>query len=198
MRKIFVSSIVANPTDFFITSAIGAKNLRTVPDPPTVVSSLLVCPFFFVHRIQIAVGNSRPLLPATSFLFSYLIFDVAALFIAKKSWFNSSNYSKWLSLRTLTDQTSKPQWQSWGTGESLKWIKGYETISIDHAVKQAMLAASISSRFSIVSDSSLIQYTKTTKDYMVPSVWGPVDKRDDPYAPASQGGCCVVMWESKL
>src|SRR5436190_15131181 len=37
---------------------------------------------------------------------------------------------------------------------------------------------------------SLIQYTKATKDYMVPSVWGTVDKKDDPYAPASQGGCC--------
>jgi len=40
---------------------------------------------------------------------------------------------------------------------------------------------------------SLIQYTKATKDYMVPSVWGPVDKKDDPYAPTTQGGCCVVM-----
>ncbi|ODQ50733.1 hypothetical protein SAICODRAFT_84547 [Saitoella complicata NRRL Y-17804] len=41
---------------------------------------------------------------------------------------------------------------------------------------------------------SLIQYTKTTKDYMVPSVWGPVDKRDDPYAPqgGGDGGCCVI------
>ena len=66
-------------------------------------------------------------------------------------------------------------------------------ISIGHAVKLVMLAASISRQLSIFSDASLIQYTKTTKDYMVPSVWGPVDKRDDPYAPASQGGCCVVM-----
>ena len=40
---------------------------------------------------------------------------------------------------------------------------------------------------------SLVQYTKATKDYMVPSVWGPVDKKDDPYAPTTQGGCCVVM-----
>jgi guanine nucleotide-binding protein subunit gamma, fungi len=43
------------------------------------------------------------------------------------------------------------------------------------------------------SNDSLIQYTKATKDYMVPSVWGAVDKKDDPYAPTAQGGCCVVM-----
>lgn len=40
---------------------------------------------------------------------------------------------------------------------------------------------------------SLIQYTKVTKDFMVPSVWGPLDKKEDPYAPTSQGGCCSVM-----
>jgi guanine nucleotide-binding protein subunit gamma, fungi len=40
---------------------------------------------------------------------------------------------------------------------------------------------------------SLIQYTKATKDYMVPSVWGAVDKKDDPYAPTAQGGCCSIM-----
>lgn len=40
---------------------------------------------------------------------------------------------------------------------------------------------------------SLIQYTKATKDYMVPSMWGPVDKKDDPYAPAANTGCCIVM-----
>jgi|SRR5277367_6554563 guanine nucleotide-binding protein subunit gamma, fungi len=40
---------------------------------------------------------------------------------------------------------------------------------------------------------SLIQYTKATKDYMVPSVWGPVDKKDDPYAPAASNGCCIIL-----
>ncbi|KAG9306974.1 hypothetical protein G9A89_000888 [Geosiphon pyriformis] len=41
---------------------------------------------------------------------------------------------------------------------------------------------------------SLIRYCKNTRDYLVPSVWGPVDKRDDAYAPS--GGswwCCTVM-----
>ncbi|EON63187.1 guanine nucleotide-binding protein subunit gamma [Coniosporium apollinis CBS 100218] len=35
---------------------------------------------------------------------------------------------------------------------------------------------------------------KEPKDYMVPSRWGTVDKREDPYAP-QQGstGCCIVM-----
>nr|ACY56336.1 heterotrimeric G-protein gama subunit [Monascus ruber] len=43
---------------------------------------------------------------------------------------------------------------------------------------------------------SLINYCNNTRDFMVPSVWGQraqVDKRDDPYAPQQQGGCCTVM-----
>jgi len=40
---------------------------------------------------------------------------------------------------------------------------------------------------------SLIQYTNTTKDFMVPSIWGQVEKREDPYAPQQSGGCCSVM-----
>jgi len=39
----------------------------------------------------------------------------------------------------------------------------------------------------------LINYTAQTKDFMVPSIWGPVDKRDDPYAPQANSGCCVIM-----
>ncbi|KAE9978171.1 hypothetical protein EG328_001622 [Venturia inaequalis] len=40
----------------------------------------------------------------------------------------------------------------------------------------------------------LISFTeKEPKDYMVPSKWGTVDKRDDPYAPQQSNGCCVVM-----
>ncbi|KAI0310463.1 heterotrimeric G-protein gamma subunit (G-gamma, Gpg) [Amylostereum chailletii] len=42
---------------------------------------------------------------------------------------------------------------------------------------------------------SLIRYCKTTKDHLVPSVWGPVNKAEDPYAPqaSTQGCACVVM-----
>ncbi|RHZ80664.1 hypothetical protein Glove_134g197 [Diversispora epigaea] len=40
---------------------------------------------------------------------------------------------------------------------------------------------------------SLIAYCRGTRDYLVPSVWGPVDKRDDPYAP-NGGNCnCIIM-----
>jgi guanine nucleotide-binding protein subunit gamma len=39
---------------------------------------------------------------------------------------------------------------------------------------------------------SMTNYTRTTKDFMVPSTWGSVDKRDDPYAPQQSGGCCVI------
>ncbi|CAF9903818.1 MAG: Guanine nucleotide-binding protein subunit gamma [Gomphillus americanus] len=40
---------------------------------------------------------------------------------------------------------------------------------------------------------SLIAHCNSTKDFMVPSVWGPVDKRENPYEPQNQGGCCTVM-----
>ncbi|PWW75328.1 hypothetical protein C7212DRAFT_202555 [Tuber magnatum] len=40
---------------------------------------------------------------------------------------------------------------------------------------------------------SMITYTRNTKDFMVPSTWGQVDKREDPYAPIANGpGCCVI------
>ncbi|KAK9237291.1 GGL domain-containing protein [Lipomyces kononenkoae] len=40
---------------------------------------------------------------------------------------------------------------------------------------------------------SIIQYTKNTKDFMVPSAWGSIDKREDPYNPPSDRGCCILM-----
>ncbi|KAG9238154.1 BcGG1, heterotrimeric Ggamma subunit [Amylocarpus encephaloides] len=40
---------------------------------------------------------------------------------------------------------------------------------------------------------SIISYTNSTKDFMVPSVWGAVQKNEDPYAPQQSGGCCAVM-----
>lgn len=40
---------------------------------------------------------------------------------------------------------------------------------------------------------SIIAYSNSTRDYMVPSVWGVVPKGEDPYAPQQSGGCCVVM-----
>ncbi|PBP24375.1 guanine nucleotide-binding protein gamma subunit [Diplocarpon rosae] len=42
---------------------------------------------------------------------------------------------------------------------------------------------------------SIISYTNSTKDFMVPSVWGTVDKKDDPYAPQQSGGCCSFAQE---
>ncbi|KAL9136193.1 MAG: hypothetical protein Q9175_002602 [Cornicularia normoerica] len=40
---------------------------------------------------------------------------------------------------------------------------------------------------------SLIQYCTNTKDFMVPSMWGSVDKREDPYAPQQSNGCCTII-----
>lgn len=33
----------------------------------------------------------------------------------------------------------------------------------------------------------------TAQDFMVPSRWGTIDKREDPYAPQQSNGCCSVM-----
>ncbi|PWN88725.1 putative guanine nucleotide-binding protein gamma subunit [Acaromyces ingoldii] len=41
--------------------------------------------------------------------------------------------------------------------------------------------------------SSLIRFTKSTRDYLVPSVWGHVDKKEDPYQPHSGGCTCLAM-----
>ncbi|KAI1378243.1 GGL domain-containing protein [Hypoxylon crocopeplum] len=40
---------------------------------------------------------------------------------------------------------------------------------------------------------SIIAYCNSTRDYMVPSVWGAVPRSEDPYAPQQNGGCCLVM-----
>ncbi|KAI4653867.1 hypothetical protein J4E93_001635 [Alternaria ventricosa] len=40
----------------------------------------------------------------------------------------------------------------------------------------------------------LIAFTdKEPKDWMVPSRWGTIDKRDDPYAPQQSNGCCITQ-----
>jgi len=40
----------------------------------------------------------------------------------------------------------------------------------------------------------LISFTeKEPKDWMVPSKWGTVDRKEDPYAPQQSNGCCIVM-----
>ncbi|KAI9361742.1 G-protein gamma-like domain-containing protein [Pilaira anomala] len=45
---------------------------------------------------------------------------------------------------------------------------------------------------------SLITYCNSTKDPLIPSIWGPVSKEEDPFVPSAGtagrgGGCCVVM-----
>ncbi|KAI9796729.1 MAG: hypothetical protein M1825_006515 [Sarcosagium campestre] len=40
----------------------------------------------------------------------------------------------------------------------------------------------------------LVNYTNSTKDFMVPQIWGNIDRRDDPYSQTGDNrGCCVVM-----
>ncbi|KAI8800470.1 G-protein gamma-like domain-containing protein [Cladochytrium replicatum] len=42
---------------------------------------------------------------------------------------------------------------------------------------------------------SLVTFVTSTPDPLLPSVWGPVDKKDDPFA-APSGGCgdgCMVL-----
>nr|AAX94562.1 G protein gamma subunit Gpg1 [Cryptococcus neoformans var. grubii] len=40
---------------------------------------------------------------------------------------------------------------------------------------------------------SLINYCRATKDPLIPSVWGPLPRSEDPYAPVEQAVCCSVM-----
>ncbi|KAI0929039.1 hypothetical protein AcW1_006094 [Taiwanofungus camphoratus] len=41
---------------------------------------------------------------------------------------------------------------------------------------------------------SLIRYCKSTKDYLVPSVWGTVSKAEDPFGAPPASGCqCIIM-----
>ncbi|KAI5899557.1 uncharacterized protein SCHCODRAFT_02483141 [Schizophyllum commune H4-8] len=39
---------------------------------------------------------------------------------------------------------------------------------------------------------SLIRYCRTTKDFLVPSVWGPVNRGEHPYEQPSKG-CCTIQ-----
>ncbi|KAJ3130261.1 hypothetical protein HK098_004308 [Nowakowskiella sp. JEL0407] len=42
---------------------------------------------------------------------------------------------------------------------------------------------------------SLIRYVMSNRDPLLPSVWGPVDKRDNPYQELHKGPCdsCMVL-----
>ncbi|KAF0547899.1 guanine nucleotide-binding protein subunit gamma [Gigaspora margarita] len=40
---------------------------------------------------------------------------------------------------------------------------------------------------------SLIRYCRNTRDFLVPSVWGSVDRRDDPYASTSGTCNCYIL-----
>ncbi|KAI9027531.1 guanine nucleotide binding protein gamma subunit [Phycomyces nitens] len=39
----------------------------------------------------------------------------------------------------------------------------------------------------------LVDYCNSTKDPLVPSVWGNIDKKDDPYGPTKKSQCCTLM-----
>ncbi|EIN07203.1 G-protein gamma subunit [Punctularia strigosozonata HHB-11173 SS5] len=40
---------------------------------------------------------------------------------------------------------------------------------------------------------SLIDYCKNTKDPLIPSIWGPLNKGEDPFAPPATGCACTIM-----
>jgi len=70
-----------------------------------------------------------------------------------------------------------------------------ERIPVSQAAKRLVDILSMlkALEISLTDICSIIAYTNSTKDFMVPSVWGTVDKKDDPYAPQQNGGCCIVM-----
>jgi guanine nucleotide-binding protein subunit gamma, fungi len=70
-----------------------------------------------------------------------------------------------------------------------------ERIPVSQAAKRLVATLSLlkALEISLTDICSIIAYTNSTKDFMVPSVWGTVDKKDDPYAPQQNGGCCIIM-----
>ncbi|KAK4688386.1 elongin-A, partial [Tremellales sp. Uapishka_1] len=40
---------------------------------------------------------------------------------------------------------------------------------------------------------NLINYTRATKDPLIPSIWGALPKAEDPYNAPDQGGCCLPL-----
>jgi len=40
---------------------------------------------------------------------------------------------------------------------------------------------------------SLVNYTISVKDPLLPSVWGPIEKRDNPYAATNSKCSCIIM-----
>ncbi|TYJ55591.1 hypothetical protein B9479_003741 [Cryptococcus floricola] len=44
-----------------------------------------------------------------------------------------------------------------------------------------------------VASMNLINHCRSTKDPLIPSVWGPLQKGEDPYAPVDNGSCCSLM-----
>ncbi|TQS38413.1 hypothetical protein Golomagni_01079 [Golovinomyces magnicellulatus] len=66
-----------------------------------------------------------------------------------------------------------------------------ERIPVSQAAKRNLLGIISTILFS--SATYLLTSRSSTKDYMVPSIWGSVDKKDDPYTPQQSGGCCTVM-----
>nr|XP_019012001.1 guanine nucleotide-binding protein subunit gamma [Kwoniella pini CBS 10737]OCF50782.1 guanine nucleotide-binding protein subunit gamma [Kwoniella pini CBS 10737] len=41
-----------------------------------------------------------------------------------------------------------------------------------------------------VASLNLINHCRSTKDPLIPALWGPLQKGEDPYAPVEQAGCC--------
>ncbi|CAO3644689.1 unnamed protein product [Cunninghamella echinulata] len=40
---------------------------------------------------------------------------------------------------------------------------------------------------------SLIRYCNSTKDPLVPSIWGKIEKQDDPFITTTKKNCCSIM-----
>ncbi|ORZ00627.1 G protein gamma subunit Gpg1 [Syncephalastrum racemosum] len=44
-----------------------------------------------------------------------------------------------------------------------------------------------------VASKDLLDFCNATYDPLVPSVWGPLDKQDDPFAPTQRAVCCSIL-----
>ena len=65
-------------------------------------------------------------------------------------------------------------------------------IKVSEASARCVILSFQNSLSLTVARNSLIRYCRTTKDFLVPSVWGPVNRGEHPYEQPNKG-CCTIQ-----
>ncbi|KAI8980433.1 GGL domain-containing protein [Pilobolus umbonatus] len=120
---------------------------------------------------------------------SFSLFPISSIYFSFSSpLFFFSIYIYFTMATTYTPHVSK---KSYNISEAkLKKLLEYNERLKDQ-LEQSRIPVSVASK-------SIIDHCKTTRDPLIPSIWGPVSKDEDPFAPAAGGNngsvaCCIVM-----